>query len=248
MNGSVEAANAPEATSTPPGIWMRGVTYTVADGDHTRVLLDHLDLTVEAGEMVAVMGPSGSGKSTLLMIAAGLLISPGDDEAGAVHIGGHDLATAGYRMSTLRRDVIGYIEQRLNLIDVLTAAENVALPLAFTRAPKSEIRQAALAALEDVGLASMADVVVDRLSGGEQQRIAIARSLIGQRWVVIADEPTSALDRLSGDEVMAVLRRRCDAEGAAVLLATHDPSHAAWADRVLQLRDGRLIDTARVPA
>jgi putative ABC transport system ATP-binding protein len=207
-------------------------------GDTTVRALDGIDLRVEPGELVAVMGPSGSGKSTLLHLAGGL-DEPTD---GAVVVEGTLLSGLSTKeLARLRRRSIGYVFQDLNLVPALTAAENVALPRELDGVRSRTARREALAALEEVGIAGLADRFPDDMSGGQQQRVAIARALVGDRRLVLADEPTGALDSTTGEAVMALLRARCDA-GAAGMLVTHDARHAAWADRVIFLRDGRVVD------
>lgn len=214
------------------------------DGPTERVILDGVDLSIAPGEMVAVMGPSGSGKTTLLQMVAGL----DRPDSGQVIVNGTHLSACDLgQLAQMRREVIGYVEQRLNLIGVLTAIENVMLPLELGGIKPRKARPTAMAALDSVGLADHADLASERLSGGEQQRVAIARALVGTRSVVLADEPTAALDSLTGESVMKLLRRRCDDAGASVLVATHDAGHAAWADRVVFLRDGVILDQASPP-
>lgn len=201
--------------------------------------LDGVSLTVAAGELVAVMGPSGSGKSTLLNLAGALDLPT----AGVVEIDGQ--STSSLRpaaLAALRRRRVGVVFQDLNLIPSLTAAENIGLPLELDGRRVSEARRAAVGALHELGLDELADRYPDQMSGGQQQRVAIARALVGERRLVLADEPTGALDSLTGEGVLAVLRARCDA-GAAGLLVTHEARHAAWADRVIYLRDGRVVDS-----
>ena len=201
--------------------------------------LDGVSLTVQAGELVAVMGPSGSGKSTLLNLAGALDLPT----AGSVEIDGQ--STSALRpadLAALRRRRVGVVFQDLNLIPSLTAAENIGLPLELDGRRVSEARRAAVGALHELGLDELADRYPDQMSGGQQQRVAIARALVGERRLVLADEPTGALDSLTGEGVLAVLRARCDA-GAAGLLVTHEARHAAWADRVVYLRDGRVVDS-----
>ncbi|MQM28462.1 ABC transporter ATP-binding protein [Glycomyces albidus] len=209
-------------------------------GNAVRALID-TDLQVAAGEMVAIMGPSGSGKSTLLNLAGGL----DTPTSGEVLVEGTVLATLNKkRLAALRRRSVGYVFQDYNLIPSLTAAENAALPLELDGMSAGRARTLALAALEEVGLdAKQGDRFPDELSGGQSQRVAIARALIGERRLVLADEPTGALDSATGEEVLKLLRRRCDA-GAAGLLVTHDARHAGWADRVVFLRDGRVVDSS----
>ncbi|MFC3505094.1 ABC transporter ATP-binding protein [Micromonospora krabiensis] len=198
-----------------------------------------VSLTVRAGELVAVMGPSGSGKSTLLALAGGL-DSP---TAGDVRVEGQSLTALDRRgLAQLRRRRIGYIFQNLNLLGSLSAVENVALPLELDGTGVRRARKLALAALAEVGLPGLGDRFPDQLSGGQQQRVAIARALVGERRLVLADEPTGALDSQTGEAVLHLLRRRVDA-GAAGLLVTHEARHAGWADRVVFLRDGVLVDS-----
>jgi putative ABC transport system ATP-binding protein len=196
-----------------------------------------VSLSVAAGELVAVMGPSGSGKSTLLNVAGGL----DTVTTGSVRVEGVDLASLSRAdLAAVRRRSAGYVFQDLNLIPTLTAVENVALPLELDG--RRRTRHGALAALEEVGVADLADRYPDEMSGGQQQRVAIARALVGERRLVLADEPTGALDSETGEAVLALLRRRVDA-GAAGVLVTHESRHAAWADRVVYLRDGAIVDS-----
>ncbi len=190
------------------------------------------------GELVAVMGPSGSGKSTLLTLAGGL----DQPTSGSVWIEGTDLASldaAG--RARMRRTSVGYVFQDFNLIPALTAAENVALPRELDGVRPRQARGEAIDALCEVGLDDVADRFPDELSGGQRQRIAIARALVGPRRLVLADEPTGALDSQTGEWVLRLLRARCDA-GASGVLVTHEARHAAWADRVVFLRDGAMVD------
>lgn len=196
-----------------------------------------VSLQVGAGELVAVMGPSGSGKSTLLTLAGGL----DTPSSGTVRVEGQDLGGSDpAHRATLRRSAIGYVFQDLNLIPVLTAAENVALPRELGGLRPRRARADALVALEEVGVAHLADRYPDEMSGGEQQRVAIARSIVGERRLILADEPTGALDSVTGEDIMEVLRSRCD-EGAAGVVVTHEARLAAWADRVVFLRDGMIV-------
>lgn len=202
-----------------------------------RALRD-VDLTIYPGELVAVMGPSGSGKSTLLNMAGGLDAPTSGD---VVLEGTSIIGLNQKQMATLRRRTIGFVFQDLNLVPALTAAENAALPLELDGASNRTAHKLGVEALASVGLAELADRYPEEMSGGQQQRVAIARSLVGDRRVVLADEPTGALDSVTGEEVLMVLRDRCDG-GAAVLLVTHDSRHASWADRIVTLRDGAVVD------
>ncbi|MEV1171017.1 ABC transporter ATP-binding protein [Nonomuraea sp. NPDC049784] len=202
--------------------------------------LKGVSLEVSAGELVAVMGPSGSGKSTLLNVAGGL----DRPTSGTVTIEGRDLATV-KDLAKLRRGSVGYVFQDLNLIPSLTAAENVMLPRELDGVRSGRAREQALAVLTEVGAGEVADRFPEELSGGQRQRVAIARALAGERRLLLADEPTGALDTATGDEILQLLRARCD-EGAAVLLVTHEPRYAAWADRVVYLRDGLIVESNAV--
>jgi putative ABC transport system ATP-binding protein len=217
---------------------LRDLTRVHGSGEAEVRALVGVSLEVSAGELVAVMGPSGSGKSTLLALAGGL-DSP---SSGVVVVEGVYLSgLSKRRLARLRRTSIGYVFQDYNLIPALTAAENVSLPLELEGVSVRKARPQALAALDEVGLAGLADRFPDEMSGGQRQRTAIARALIGKRRMVLADEPTGALDSQTSDAVLGVLRARCDA-GAAGILVTHEPRYAAYADRTVFLRDGRIVD------
>jgi putative ABC transport system ATP-binding protein len=223
---------------------IRDLTRVHGAGAARVVALRGVSLSVAAGELVAVMGPSGSGKSTLLTIAGGL-DSP---TSGTVSVEGTDLGSLSRSaLSALRRRSVGYVFQDFNLVPALTAAENVALPRELDGERPSRARVTALAALEEVGIAELADRFPDDMSGGQQQRVAIARAVVGDRRLVLADEPTGALDTETGEQVLALLRGRCDA-GTAGVLVTHEARHAAWADRVVFLRDGVVVDETRSDA
>ncbi|MCW3844904.1 ABC transporter ATP-binding protein [Micromonospora yasonensis] len=218
---------------------LRNVHRTHGVGAAAVHALRGVSLAVRAGELVAVMGPSGSGKSTLLALAGGLDRPTGGD----VLVEGEPLGVLGAReLARLRRRRIGYVFQDLNLLGSLTAVENVALPLELDGVGLRAARRAALAALDEVGVAGLGDRFPDQMSGGQQQRVAIARALVGERRLVLADEPTGALDSQTGEAVLQLLRRRVDA-GAAGVLVTHEARHAGWADRVVFLRDGDLVDS-----
>ena len=197
-----------------------------------------VDLTVERGELVAIMGPSGSGKSTLLTIA-GSLEQP---SSGRVLVDGVDLASVSRsEQAQMRRRSIGYVFQDFNLIPGLTAVENVALPLELDGVRARAARTAALGALARLDVAERADRFPDELSGGESQRVAIARAVVGERHLLLADEPTGALDSVNGEAVMRMLRT-ASRDGVAGIVVTHDAQLASWADRVVFLRDGRVVD------
>jgi putative ABC transport system ATP-binding protein len=221
------------------------VVKVYGDGATEVRALDGLDLAIAKGEFVAVMGPSGCGKSTLLHLA-GALESP---TAGAVWANGVDLSTldaAG--RAALRRTEVGFVFQRLNLIASLTAVENVALPLELNGMSARRARPLAVEALSAVGLTQQLDRYPDHFSGGQQQRIAIARAVVGGRGVLLADEPTGSLDSRTADEMVELLAALPAASGATVVLVTHEPRFASWADRVVFLRDGAVVDQTRTVA
>jgi putative ABC transport system ATP-binding protein len=223
---------------------LRGVSKTYGQEPATVHALGGVDLSVQAGEMVAVMGPSGSGKSTLLTIAGSLE----EPTSGDVLVCG--MALAGMpraRKARLRRRVIGYVFQDFNLLPGLTAVENAALPLELDGVAVPKARAAALAALEELGVADRAGWFPDQLSGGERQRVAIARAVVGDRRLLLADEPSGALDSVNADEVMRLLHEACQ-RGIAAVVVTHDAQLAAWADRVIFLRDGRVTGRTARPA
>ncbi|MFI6450132.1 ABC transporter ATP-binding protein [Streptosporangium amethystogenes] len=226
-----------------PVVRLAEVTRTHGEGPQAVTALRGVSLDVGAGELVAVMGPSGSGKSTLLNLAGGLE----RPTSGSVTVEGTPLASLSVReLAGLRRRHVGYVFQDLNLIPSLTAVENVTLPRELDGVAFKIARREALEVLAEVGLGEVADRFPDEISGGQRQRVAIARALVGERRLLLADEPTGALDTPTGDDILRLLRTRCDA-GAAVLLVTHEPRYAAWADRVVFLRDGEIADSTAVP-
>ncbi|SCG39577.1 ABC transporter ATP-binding protein [Micromonospora inositola] len=217
---------------------LRRVSKTYLDGADEVHALHEVDLSVETGKMVAVMGPSGSGKSTLLTIA-GALESP---TAGEVLVAGQSVSSMSRDdRARLRRRAIGYVFQDFNLLPGLTAAENVALPLELDGVSAGRARAAGLRALEELGLAERASRFPDQLSGGERQRVAIARAVVGDRRLLLADEPTGALDSANGEAVMRLMLAACR-RGLAAVVVTHDAQLASWADQVVFLRDGRIAD------
>ena len=227
---------------TAPVLELVDVTRIHGRGITAVHALRGVSLTVAAGELVAVMGPSGSGKSTLLNVAGGL----DTVTTGAVFVEGQDLATLSRAdLAAVRRRSAGYVFQDLNLIPTLTAAENVSLPLELDG--RRRTKALARAALADVGVEDLAERYPGEMSGGQQQRVAIARALVGERRLVLADEPTGALDSETGEAVLKLLRRRVD-QGCAGVLVTHESRHAAWADRVVFLRDGAIVDTTSYAA
>jgi putative ABC transport system ATP-binding protein len=214
------------------------VTKVYGEGTTEVDALRDVSLAVAAGELVAIMGPSGSGKSTLLTIAGSL------EQAtrGEVIVQGHALSgMSGNDRARLRRRSIGYVFQDFNLLAGLTVAENVSLPLELDGSPAGVAFDAAVAALEQLGLADRSSRFPDELSGGERQRVAIARAVVGERQLLLADEPSGALDSANGETVMRLIRAACQ-RGVAGVVATHDAQLASWADRVVFLRDGRIVD------
>lgn len=228
----------PQPARQRPVLQLRNLTRVHGSGATEVHALRGVELDLFPGELVAVMGPSGSGKSTLLAIAGGL----DTPSSGRVIVENTDITTASPTMlAALRRRSIGYVFQDYNLIPALTAAENIALPRELDGTSARKARNEAIAALEELDMRHLAERFPDEMSGGQQQRVAIARALMGDRRLVLADEPTGALDSETGESVLALLRARCDA-GAAGILVTHEPRFAAWADRVLFLRDGAIVD------
>jgi putative ABC transport system ATP-binding protein len=218
-----------------------GVTQQFGAGATAVSALSGVDLEVRRGELVAVMGASGSGKSTLLAIAGGLT----RPTTGEVVIEDAYLSEqSGSELARLRRRSLGFVFQDFNLIPTLTAIENVILPLELDGFRARVARRAGRDALESVGLGDKLDSFPDDLSGGQQQRVAIARAVVGGRRLILADEPTGALDSVTGELVLRMLRSRVDA-GAAGILVTHEARHAAFADRIVFLRDGRIVDETR---
>jgi putative ABC transport system ATP-binding protein len=222
---------------------LRGVSRSYGDGPtEVRALCD-INLSVDAGELVAVMGPSGSGKSTLLTIAGSLE----DPTTGEVLIDGVRVSGMSRNdRARMRRRSIGYVFQDFNLLAGLSAAENVSLPLELDGIPARKARAAGMQALEELGLSDQADRFPDELSGGERQRVAIARAIVGDRHLLLADEPSGALDSVNGEAVMRLLRAACR-RGVAGVIVTHDAQLAGWADRVIFLRDGRIVDQTAPP-
>jgi putative ABC transport system ATP-binding protein len=217
---------------------LRGVTKIYGEGAAEVHALSNIDLSVDSGSLVAVMGASGSGKSTLLTIAGSLE----DPTSGEVCVGGRSLTSLSRNAKAqLRRQSIGYVFQDYNLLAGLNAVENVALPLELDGVSARKSQKAALEALEDFGLADRASHYPDQLSGGERQRVAIARAVVGGRQLLLADEPSGALDSTNAESVMRLILAACH-RGLAAVVVTHDAQLASWADRVVFLRDGRIVD------
>lgn len=222
---------------------LTGVSMQYGTGETAISALSGIDLSVNAGELVAIMGASGSGKSTLLTIAGGLTTPT----SGEVVIEGAWLSTMSpSEIAALRRRTLGFVFQNFNLVPALTAIENVMLPLELDGWKSRKARSAAREALRSVDLTDRADRYPDDLSGGQQQRVAIARAVVGTRRIILADEPTGALDSATSEVILRMLRKRVDA-GAGGILVTHDARHASWADRIVFVRDGRIVDESRPP-
>ena len=227
----------PADPDAPLPLDIRDAVKTFGKGDAPVRALDGVSLAVRPGTLTAVMGQSGSGKSTLLHLAAGLTTA----DAGAVRVAGEDLAALDDRRLTLfRRRRIGLVFQSFNLIPTLTAEENVALPLRLDRGRHADPDGRARELLAMLGLERRATHRPDAMSGGEQQRVAVARALVADPALVLADEPTGNLDSASGTAVCELLRGLADG-GRTIVMVTHEPSVAAWADRCVILKDGRLV-------
>jgi putative ABC transport system ATP-binding protein len=222
---------------------VRKVSKIYGEGAARVHALSDIDLRVDSGSLVAVMGASGSGKSTLLTIA-GSLEAP---TSGEVAINGDVLSAMSRNdQARLRRRSIGYVFQDYNLLAGLTALENVSLPLELDGLSARKARAAGMAALEEFGLAERAKHFPDELSGGERQRVSIARAVVGDRRLLLADEPSGALDSSNGEAVMRTILGACKS-GVAAVIVTHDAQLASWADRVVFLRDGRVTDQTMLP-
>jgi putative ABC transport system ATP-binding protein len=222
---------------------LRQVSKSYGEGANEVDALSEIDLTVERGSLVAIMGPSGSGKSTLLTIAGSLE----EPTSGDVMIDGARLAGMSRNdKARLRRRTVGYVFQDFNLLAGLTAVENVSLPLELDGVSMKKARSQGVAALEGLGLAERAANYPDQLSGGERQRVAIARAVVGQRSLLLADEPSGALDSVNGEAVMRMILAACHG-GVAAVVVTHDAKLASWADRVVFLRDGKAVDETLPP-
>lgn len=226
--------------TNPASMTLDGCTRIYGEGHLAVTALCNVNLHVAEGEFLAVMGPSGSGKSTVLNLMSGL----DDPTTGTVSMGDVSItALTSRERARMRRTDIGIVFQRLNLVPQLTGIENVMLPLELEGSSQRSARPIAQIALEKVGAGHLADRFPDVLSGGEQQRVAIARALVGERRVVLADEPTASLDSLDGEAIVRLLRELAN-EGVTVVMVSHDPRWAAWADRIVTLHDGAIVDEA----
>ena len=222
-----------------PVVEVRGLrkVYPLEGGDDV-VALHGVDLTIEPGEFVAVMGPSGSGKSTFMHIV-GLLDRP---TSGTYSFAGHEVSSLDAdALADLRSRALGFVLQAYNLLARTTAIENVELPMVYAGVPAAERHRAAMEALDAVGLAKYAQHLPNQLSGGQQQRVAIARSIVNRPQLILADEPTGALDTASSEDVMVLFRRLNVERGMTVMLVTHEADVAAHARRLVSFRDGRIV-------
>jgi len=221
----------------------KGLTKVYGAGSTEVVALDHVDLSVEPGEFVAVMGPSGCGKSTLLNLFGGL----DTPTSGVIEIDGQPVSgMTDDELTKLRRRRFGFVFQFFNLIPVLDAAENAALPLTLDGVPAAQSRAKAEEWLTKVGLSDRMRNRPDQLSGGQQQRVAVARALVTDPALLLADEPTGNLDSRSADEIAQLLTQASSDWGRAILMVTHDPRIAAHAHRIVFMRDGRIVDDTRI--
>jgi putative ABC transport system ATP-binding protein len=221
------------------------LTKIYGTGDTAVTALDHVRLSVDAGEFVAIMGPSGCGKSTMLHLLGGL----DRPTEGHVVVDGHNLGDLSDKALTeLRRRKMGFVFQFFNLIPVLDSTENAALPLTLDGVPMAKARERAAEWLKRVGLSDKLNNRPDQLSGGQQQRVAVARALVADPSLILADEPTGNLDTHASDEIAGLLRQVSDEWGRAVVMVTHDPRIAAYADRIVFLKDGKIVDDARLEA
>ena len=222
---------------------LRNVSKVYGEGATEVDAISNIDLAVERGSLVAIMGPSGSGKSTLLTIAGSLEVPT----TGDVMINGTNVVGMSRNdKARLRRRTIGYVFQDFNLLAGLTAVENVSLALELDGIPMKKARTQGMSVLDELGLADRAERFPDELSGGERQRVAIARAIVGERSLLLADEPSGALDSVNGEAVMRMILSACHG-GVAALVVTHDAKLASWADRVVFLRDGKAVDETLPP-
>ena len=222
---------------------LHGITKVYGEGATEVHALDNVSLAVDRGGLTAVMGPSGSGKSTLLTIAGTLE----DPTSGEVVVDGRSLSAMSRNdKARLRRRTIGYVFQDFNLLPGLTGVENVSLPLELDGMGARRARRAAMEVLDQLGLSERAAHFPDELSGGERQRVAIARAVVGERNLLLADEPSGALDSTNSEAVMRMILAACK-RGVAAVVVTHDAQLAAWADRVVFLRDGKVVDQTVPP-
>ncbi|MFG1711512.1 ABC transporter ATP-binding protein [Micromonospora sp. NPDC049203] len=238
MTDQAEVLPAAPVSAVEDVVRVEGVSRTFGKGEHAVHAVRDVSFTAGRGELVAVRGRSGAGKTTLLNLVGGL----DRPDAGRIRVAGHDVTAAGEReLLSLRRGTIGFVFQTFGLVPILSAAENVGVPLRLAKVPAAEREQRVAVLLELVGLGGHAAQRPYELSGGQQQRVAVARALANEPDLLIADEPTGQLDSETGRSIMDLLRAVVHARGMTALVATHDPALIELADRTLTLRDGRLV-------
>ena len=233
--------NNQDGSRSAPGLSIHGLRKSYREGDRVHVVLDGVEARVERGERVAILGPSGSGKSTVLNLVSGIDVP----DAGDVQIGGRSIASLSERDRTLfRREHIGFVFQAFNLLPTLTVLENLLLPMELKGGASAADRDRAEALLDSVGLLDRVGTFPDRLSGGEQQRVAVARALVHQPTLVLADEPTGNLDEETADRISDLLTEITKDEDRTLVVVTHSRELAARMDRILRLTHGRLVETS----
>ncbi|MFZ4773564.1 MAG: ABC transporter ATP-binding protein [Chlamydiia bacterium] len=218
------------------------LSKTYGNGPNAVEAVRHVNLVVNTGELLMIMGPSGSGKTTLISVLAGIL----PYEGGTCRLFGEDYQSMSEEeRTTFRKTSIGFVFQAFNLIPMLTATENVAVPLILNDVSKEEAERRARVLLEDFGMKEKLDTTPNELSGGQQQRLAIARGCIHEPRFIVCDEPTAYLDHKAGDKVMEILKNRVLTKDRAVIVVTHDPRIISYADRIVQMEDGILTEISK---
>ncbi len=238
-----QSTHQPHQSAAEPIVQVRGLSKDFQLGDQWVHALKGADLDIPAGQFIAIMGPSGSGKSTLLYMLGGL----DRPSEGEIVVAGNALdAMSSDDLATFRRETIGFIFQAFHLVPTLNALENVALPGVFAGTDRDSRESRALRILSALGMSDRIDHRPNQLSGGQQQRVAIARALFNDPPIIMADEPTGALDSKTGQTVMRMLRFLCRKQGKTIIVVTHDPTVASYADRMISLRDGDIIEDRMV--
>ncbi len=228
-----------------PMVELKNVVKSYRRGDQTVPVLEDISFDIAAGEFLALMGPSGSGKSTLLNLIAGIDRA----DSGSIRVGGVDITDLSeMELAAWRSENVGFIFQFYNLIPVLTAFENVEMPLLLTDLSRRERHEHVATVLSLVGLSDRIDHYPSQLSGGQQQRVAVARAMVTDPAILVADEPTGDLDRVSAGEILSLMERLVTEFGKTIIMVTHDPRAAERADRVLHLEKGKLVEQNRLRA